>query len=209
MDSLFPDREWWWSAFLESDKGGGGGGGDDSDDDADDESDDDSDDESADDKLANALEALRKERADHRKTRRSLSTLKKSGSGEGTGAKPKGGESNKDSDGLLARLEAQQETIDSLRLETRTNKAESAVVKSAAKAGAANPERIYKLVRTDIDFDDDGKPENIDDLIADAKKEFPELFKPKGGKGDLGNGSRSDKSSKKGGDWIRALVDNE
>lgn len=46
-----------------------------------------------------------------------------------------------------------------------------------SKAGnAIDGEVLYRYIRDDITFDDDGSPENIDDLIAQARESKPTLF---------------------------------
>lgn len=67
--------------------------------------------------------------------------------------------------------------------------------------------RIFRMYRDDIETDDKGKATNLKDVVANAKKEFPDLFKAGGGggerkgKGDGGAGS----DQKIGGDMNSAL----
>jgi hypothetical protein len=211
VNGLFPDREWWWSQFLGTEGGGGGGetgDGEDGDDKGDGEQsggDGEDGDKSAEDQLADALEALRKERSDHRKAKRELAAAKK-GTGT-TGNRKSGGASGSD-DRTSEELETQRSVIEDLRKEVRAGKAEREVRTTAEKAGAANTDRIFRIIRTDIEYDDDGNPDNVADLIADVKKDYPELFKKRNGTGDLGGGGSSNKKSGKG-DFFRQLIESE
>lgn len=80
-------------------------------------------------------------------------------------------------------------------------------VRSAAKeAGAADPDLIYRLVKADIEFDDDDEPANVERLVLAAKKEFADLFKTKPAKADAG-GDGAKGAPPKGKDmnaWIRS-----
>lgn len=208
MFDLFPDSEWYWSRFMQSDKGGGGGGTDDdsADDDDSDDSDDDDGQPSLEDQLAAAKEALRKERQAHRQTKRSAKSASGNTNGSGTGnrsEKPTG-----DLGKMQAQLDKQSEIIRTLTERDQMNTAAAAVRKEASAAGAQDTDRIFRMLKSEIDYDDDGKPENVADLVADLKTEYPELFKKKGGGGDLGGGAGSGKGGKKG-DWIRGLIDDE
>lgn len=55
----------------------------------------------------------------------------------------------------------------------------------------AKASKLFRMYRDDIEFDKSGKPENLKDVIATAKKEWPELFtvdKKRLGGGDGGAG---------------------
>lgn len=59
------------------------------------------------------------------------------------------------------------------------------LVNKAAKAallaaGASKPDRLIKLIDHDeLDIDDDGEVEGLDDAIEELKEDYPELFKEK------------------------------
>lgn len=59
--------------------------------------------------------------------------------------------------------------------------ARNAVTEAATKANAVSINAVYALVRSDIEFDDDGEPTNIPDLIGAARKNEPALFRAAGG----------------------------
>lgn len=76
-----------------------------------------------------------------------------------------------------------------------------AVRDAATKAGSPKPDLVYRLVRADLAFDDDGEPTNVDDLIRELKGEDPDLFKKPAGSADAGKG----RGGREGvtGDWVR------
>jgi DNA gyrase/topoisomerase IV subunit A len=61
---------------------------------------------------------------------------------------------------------------------------------SSEKVGARNPNRLYRIVKDDLEFDDKGTLTNLDAVVRQAKAEFPELFGRAVGSGDGGAGSR-------------------
>lgn len=66
-----------------------------------------------------------------------------------------------------------------------------AVKAEASKLGASNPDAVYKLVKDEIERDDKGKIQNLDDVLSEAKDLYPELFgvkKPEGAAPDAGEG---------------------
>lgn len=59
------------------------------------------------------------------------------------------------------------------------------------KFAAKNPQAVYRLVKDELDVAKDGKVTNLDDVLAQAKTDYPELFglKPAGSaNGGEGNG---------------------
>jgi hypothetical protein len=74
------------------------------------------------------------------------------------------------------------ETVTQLQHE----RAERLVVTAAGKANAVRPDAVYRLIRDDLEFDEDGKAKNIDAAITSARKEYPELFRASAGSGDGG-----------------------
>lgn len=67
--------------------------------------------------------------------------------------------------------------------------AQSVVTDAARDAGAIAPSLIYRAVRGDLEFDDDGNPTNVDAVLADLRKTSPEAFRAAGGSGDGGKGA--------------------
>lgn len=72
----------------------------------------------------------------------------------------------------------------------RAREAQDALVEAARAAGAANPEKVARLVKDSLEFDDKGKPSNVDALIAGAKRDYSEEFggRKAGGTADGGAG---------------------
>lgn len=70
----------------------------------------------------------------------------------------------------------------------RLTLAEQAVRDAAESAGARNPKLVFRIVRDDLDIDEDGSVSNLDAAIKDAKKSAPELFGAGNGKADGGRG---------------------
>ncbi len=116
-----------------------------------------------------------------------------------------GNSGKSDLDKIAAEREAWQRKVDTLTAKARTANGKEAVRNAAKEAGAPDTDLIYRLVRSDISFDDDDEPDNVADLIAGARKEFPDLFKVKPGKVDSGGDGAKGKPSSKGtmNDWIR------
>lgn len=83
--------------------------------------------------------------------------------------------------------------------------ARNAVNEAATRVNAVSVNAVYALVRSSIEFDDDGEPTNIADLIAAAKKDEPALFRAAGGTGDGGkSGTGNDREISAGLDRLAA-----
>lgn len=77
-----------------------------------------------------------------------------------------------------------------LNASLRAERANARAVELATKAGAIDAGAIARLIPADaVEFDDDGKPENVAELIAEAKKSYPALFRAAAGGG---NGAAKD-----------------
>jgi hypothetical protein len=85
-------------------------------------------------------------------------------------------------DRLIKDLEAREAR---LRILTASEK----VAAAATHANAIEPAAVFKLVRDDLTFDDDGQPTNVADVVADAKKQYPAMFQAASGSGDGGRGN--------------------
>ena len=73
-----------------------------------------------------------------------------------------------------AELQSLQERADKAERELRVANGRN---QTLSKAGnAIDSEVLYRYIRDDITFGDDGQPENIDDLIAQARESRPSLF---------------------------------
>lgn len=135
--------------------------------------------------LKSALQAERDARKAADKTAkdlaRELETIKNSGKSE--------------SEKLAARLEALEKDNQAKGAAIRERDAKDATRDAAKKAGAPDGDLIYRVLKGDIEYDDDGKPTNLKDLIADLKQTTPHLFKPATTRvdGGAGNGSKPGK----------------
>lgn len=74
---------------------------------------------------------------------------------------------------LLSQLERER---DEAQATLRRMNAERAVESAARKAQAEHPEVVMRLIRDDLQFDDEGNPTNVDTLIGKLKKEYPRYF---------------------------------
>jgi hypothetical protein len=108
----------------------------------------------------------------------------------------------------IDRLKSENDTIKgqltAFQQQVRERDAKDAVSDAAKKAGATDASPIWRMIKSDLEYDDEGKVKNLAELIRDAKSIAPQLFKPVSGKADAGagNGTRAPKS----GDWIRQLT---
>lgn len=106
-------------------------------------------------------------------------------------------------DQALTELEKATRERDSYkaRLETiekgvRTDRANAEAISLAAKSGAIDAGAIARLIPADaIEFGDDGKPSNVAELVTQAKKDYPTLFRAAAGSG---NGASKDAETEAG-----------
>lgn len=95
----------------------------------------------------------------------------------------------KEADAKLTEDERLKQRAENAETALRTREARDVVERAAKDAGAANTAKIYRLYKDEIEFDDKGKPSNLKELIATAKREYPEEFgKRSGGSADGGEG---------------------
>lgn len=85
------------------------------------------------------------------------------------------------------------QAVKQLQDENRDLKVGATVRDEAAKAKAHNPARVWSLIQDQVEVDDDGKPANVSDLLADLKRTDPYLFRRT--EGDAGAGSDRDQST--------------
>lgn len=84
----------------------------------------------------------------------------------------------------------------------------AAVVDAAARLGAAKPALLHKLIGSDIEFEDDGSPKNVDALVRDFLKANPEFVSTAGRPtGDAGQGARGKSTLTR--DQIKAMKPEE
>lgn len=89
------------------------------------------------------------------------------------------------------RLKAAEDRAQELEQRYRETSARVAFMEAASAAGSQKPGWLYRAVKDDIQFDEDGNPVNIDEVIAAAKTEAPYEFRASGGSGDGGRGNDS------------------
>jgi hypothetical protein len=83
-----------------------------------------------------------------------------------------------------------QKDLEEKNAKLREKAARSALIDEATKANALRPDAVYKLVKDDAEYDDDGEITNAAALIQEARKTAPELFGTK--QGGQGNGGAQD-----------------
>lgn len=85
---------------------------------------------------------------------------------------------------LKQQLEERDNELNEYRSQIRETRARDATVEAAKNA--INPQAIWRMVRADVTYDDDGNPENLAPLIAGIQKDMPELFRSTNGSADGG-----------------------
>jgi hypothetical protein len=97
-----------------------------------------------------------------------------------------------DSEEESAEIVEARKRAETAEAQLRIRDARDAVETAAKTAGFSSPSKIYRLLKDELSFDDSGKPENVKDLIAIAKRDFPEeLTKKASGSADGGAGGRA------------------
>lgn len=87
------------------------------------------------------------------------------------------------------REDALQEAQDrAARAEERAQRAtgKAAVMNLAPKAGAISANAVYAMIAQSIEFDDDGEPTNVSDLLDKCREDEPDLFRTPSGDGGKG-----------------------
>lgn len=79
-------------------------------------------------------------------------------------------------DALKAEKGTLETRLSTLERDLRTTRAENAVLAAATKLGAGKPELVWRQVKDDLDYDDEGKPKDVDSVVTKAKQAYPELF---------------------------------
>lgn len=88
----------------------------------------------------------------------------------------------------IERAEKAERVAEERAAEVRAERAERTVRDAAAEAGA-RPDRlraVWRLVKDDVETGDDGSVSNVAVLVAQAKKDSPEYFRPASGRADGG-----------------------
>ena len=92
--------------------------------------------------------------------------------------------------------------VDQLRDELRNLRSESAFLEAAREARARAPKTLYRAFRDQLEYDKQGNPTNIADVIAAAKDDEPDLFHAATGTSDAGRKGDGDGTVKD----INALI---
>ncbi len=101
---------------------------------------------------------------------------------------------------LAAERDALRAELDATRQQMRSTRGKAAVLSAATEANAVTPGVIYRAIVGDLQFDDDGEPTNVPQLLAELRKEAPALFRPVTGKADA---AATTAAVAPGGDWIK------
>ncbi len=110
-----------------------------------------------------------------------------------------------DAERLAAERDALAAKVEALAVKARSANGREAVRSAAKAAGAHDQDLIYRLAKSDIEYDDDDEPTNVTELIDTLKRAHPDLFKAKPGKADAGGEAARGKPPKgvTMNDWIR------
>lgn len=84
-----------------------------------------------------------------------------------------------------------QQRLERLEQENRALKVGSAIRTAATEAKAFNPDLIASMLDSRVTLDDDGKPNNLQDLLKDLRQSDPYLFKRADNNGGEGTGQES------------------
>jgi hypothetical protein len=103
-------------------------------------------------------------------------------------ADPPQSESDAESQPYLPGMEAAEETPEGvtltrlqaenadLRAQVRFSEARSSVTAELQRAGARSPALLFDAAKGELEFDDDGKPQNAAVVIQKLKEQYPEQF---------------------------------
>lgn len=89
-----------------------------------------------------------------------------------------------------AKLQAAEERASALEQQLRAVNARQVVQTAAGKANALDPAAIARMALDDLDFDDDGEPTNVREVLAQLRQDHPRLFQA--APGDAEGGRRGD-----------------
>jgi hypothetical protein len=82
----------------------------------------------------------------------------------------------KEDAGKLSAEEREKQRADDAESRLRQREARDVLEGAAKDAGASNPTKLYRLVKDELEFDDKGRPSNLKEVIAQAKRDFPDEF---------------------------------
>ena len=122
-------------------------------------------------------------------TQKEIRALRKEAAGYRKRVEDYEAQNQTESDKREAALKAAEDRATTLESRLRDMSARSAVTDAATKANAKHPTLIYRAVKDDLDFDDEGNVTNIDAVLKELKAEAPDLFPAANGSGDGGKGA--------------------
>lgn len=96
-----------------------------------------------------------------------------------------------------------QSDLEDARKQLKERDTRDAVQTEAQRLGAKNSSLVYKVVKDDLTFDKDGKPENLAAVLAQAKKDSPELFGGTASNGSVDGGASGAPQARTMNDWMR------
>ncbi|MET0646388.1 MAG: hypothetical protein ABW208_07180 [Pyrinomonadaceae bacterium] len=82
----------------------------------------------------------------------------------------------KEDEGKLSAEERERRRADEAETRLRERDARDLLEAGAKEAGASNPTKVYRLIKDELEFDDKGKPTNLKEVVAKAKRDFPDEF---------------------------------
>lgn len=82
----------------------------------------------------------------------------------------------KEDEGKLSAEEREKRRADEAEAKLREREARDLLETGAKDAGASNPGKVYRLVKDELEFDDKGKPTNLKEVLAKARRDFPDEF---------------------------------
>jgi hypothetical protein len=76
----------------------------------------------------------------------------------------------------LPELEAAQAKVTELETQIKHKELRQQVTEAAVKAGAKNANLLFRAIEEKLELGDDGKPKNLDEVLRQARHDYPELF---------------------------------
>lgn len=113
----------------------------------------------------------------------------------------------------IQKLTGERDTLTSQLTQTmeslKTERAERALLAAASAARAVDPEAITALAIRNLEFDDEGKPKNVTDVIEALKKAKPDRFKAAEGSADGSAGDGGSGGGKPPKNDMNAFISNQ
>lgn len=99
----------------------------------------------------------------------------------------------------LEKLREENERLASERSEwereRRETRARATFMTAAQRANVSRPDALFRLGASALEYDDEGNPKNVEDVIKDLRKEYPEFFTTGSADAATGRGGSSDGST--------------